>query len=155
MVLICIMFMLFSTCTWGMFLTINQGTEALCVWHTSILDVAIITDMSIITTSPLSSVSLAKIYLGYAMWAQVEWWLGHRRAWLVKRHWVGQSLGWVTRDEYQVLGSTAIPVRLYGLDYWELYSWLTSVGTTQNTVIRLGWSQIGLAVLIRCGSYRF
>ena len=27
-------------------------------------------------------------------------------------------------------------------------SWLTSVGTTRNTVIRLGWSRIGLAVLI-------
>ena len=34
------------------------------------------------------------------------------------------------------------------LVYWEPYSWLTSVGTTRNTVIRLEWSRIGLAVLI-------
>ena len=34
------------------------------------------------------------------------------------------------------------------LVYWEPFSWLTSVGTTRNTVIRLGWSRIGLAVLI-------
>ena len=34
------------------------------------------------------------------------------------------------------------------LVYWELFSWLTSVGTTRNTVIRHGWSRIGLAVLI-------
>ena len=36
---------------------------------------------------------------------------------------------------------------LITLVYWEPFSWLTSVGTTQNTVIRLGWSRIGLAVL--------
>ena len=48
-----------------------------------------------------------------------------------------------------MLGSNAIPVRLNGLDYWELFSWLASVGTTRNTVIRLGWGRIGLAVLIR------
>ena len=32
--------------------------------------------------------------------------------------------------------------------YWEPFSWFTSVGTTRNTVIRLGWSRMGLAVLI-------
>ena len=51
-------------------------------------------------------------------------------------------------DEYQVLGSTSIPARLDTLVYWEPFSWLTSVGTTRNTVIRLGWNRIGLAVLI-------
>ena len=56
--------------------------------------------------------------------------------------------GRVTRDEYQVLGSTSIPARLDTLVYWESFSWLTSVGTTRNTVNRLGWSRIGLAVLI-------
>ena len=34
------------------------------------------------------------------------------------------------------------------LVYWESFSWLTSVGTTRNTVNRLGWCRIGLAVLI-------
>ena len=81
-------------------------------------------------------------------WAQVEWWLEHRHGWLVKRQWAGSWLGWVTRDEYQVLGSTSIPARLDTLVYWESFSWLTSVGTTQNTVNRLGWSRIRLAVLI-------
>ena len=57
-------------------------------------------------------------------------------------------LGWVSRDEYQVYSSTCIPARLDTLVYWEPFSWLTSVGTTRNTVIRLGWSRIGLAVLI-------
>ena len=78
----------------------------------------------------------------------MEWWLEHRHGWLDKRQWAGSVLGWVTRDEYQVLGSTSIPARLDTLDYWESFSWLTSVGTTRNTVIRLGWSRIGLAVLI-------
>ena len=32
--------------------------------------------------------------------------------------------------------------------YWESFSWLTGVGTTRYTVIRLGWDRIGLAVLI-------
>ena len=82
------------------------------------------------------------------MWAQVEWWLEHRHSWLVKRQWAGSGLGRVTRDEYQVLGSTSIPARLDTLVYWESFSWLTSVGTTRNTVIRLGWSRVGLAVLI-------
>ena len=82
------------------------------------------------------------------LWAQVEWWLEHRHGWLIKHQWAGSALGWVTRDEYQVLGSTSIPARLDTLVYWESFSWLTSVGTTQNTVIRLGWSRIGLAVLI-------
>ena len=81
-------------------------------------------------------------------WAQVEWWLEHRHGWLVKRQWAGSILGWVSRDEYQVLGSTSIPARLDTPVYWEPFSWLTSVGTTRNTVIRLGWSRIGLAVLI-------
>ena len=80
--------------------------------------------------------------------AQVEWWLEHRHGWLIKHQWAGSVLGWVTRDEYQVLGSTSIPARLDTLVYWESFSWLTSVGTTRNTVIRLGWSRIGLAVLI-------
>ena len=78
----------------------------------------------------------------------MEWWLEHRHGWLVKRQWVGSVLGRVTRDEYQVLGSTSIPARLDTLVFWESFSWLTSVGTTRNTVIRLGWSRIGLAVLI-------
>ena len=81
-------------------------------------------------------------------WAQVEWWLEHRHGWLVKRQWVGSWLGRVTRDEYQVLGSTSIPARLDTLVYRESFSWLTSVGTTRNTVNRLGWSRIRLAVLI-------
>ena len=79
---------------------------------------------------------------------QVEWWLAHRHGWLVKRQWARSWLGRVTRDEYQVLGSTSIPARLDTLLYWESFSWLTSVGTTRNTVNRLGWSRIGLAVLI-------
>ena len=82
------------------------------------------------------------------MWAQVEWWLEHRHGWLVKRQWARSWLGRVNRDEYQVLGSTSIPARLDTLVYWESFSWLTSVGTTRNTVNRLGWSRIGLAVLI-------
>ena len=67
---------------------------------------------------------------------------------LVKRQWAGSILGWVSRNEYQVLGSTSIPARLDTLVYWEPFSWLISVDTTRNTVIRLGWSRIGLAVLI-------
>ena len=43
---------------------------------------------------------------------------------------------------------TSIPARLDTLVYWEPFSWLTSVGATRNTVIRLGWSRIRLAVLI-------
>ena len=82
------------------------------------------------------------------VWAQVEWWLEHRHGWLVNRLWAGSVLGRVTRDEYQMLGSTSIPARLDTLAYWESFSWLTLVGTTRNTVIRLGWSRIGLAVLI-------
>ena len=81
-------------------------------------------------------------------WAQVEWWLEHRHGWLVKPQWAGSVLGRVIRNEYQVLGSTSIPARLDTLVYREPFSWLTSVGTTWNTVIRLGWSRIGLAVLI-------
>ena len=69
------------------------------------------------------------------------------RFWLVKPQWAGSVLGRLTRYEYQVLGSTSIPPRLDTLVYWEPFSWLTSVGTTRNTVIRLGWSRIGLAVL--------
>ena len=82
------------------------------------------------------------------LWAQVEWWLEHRHGWLVKRQWARSWLGRVTRDEYQVLGSTSIPARLDTLVFWESFSWLTSVGTTRNTVNRLGWSRIGLAVII-------
>ena len=74
----------------------------------------------------------------------MEWWLEHRHGWLIKHQWAG----WVTRDEYQVLGSIPIPARLDTLVYWESFSWLTSVSTTRNTVNRLGWSRIRLAVLI-------
>ena len=79
---------------------------------------------------------------------QVERWLEHRHGLLVKRQWAGSVLWSVTRDEYQVLGSPSIPARLDTLVYRQSISWLTSVGTTQNTVIRLGWSRIGLAVII-------
>ena len=65
----------------------------------------------------------------------MEWWLEHRHGWLVKRQWAWSILGCVSRDEYQVLGSTSIPARLDTLVYWEPFSWLTSVGTTLNTVI--------------------
>ena len=82
------------------------------------------------------------------MWAQVEWWLEHRHGLLAKCHWAGTILGWVTRDKYQVLGFTFISARLDNLVYWEPFSWLTSVGNTRNTVIRLGWRRNGLAVLI-------
>ena len=78
----------------------------------------------------------------------MEWWLEHGHGLLVKRQWAGSGLGRVTRDEYQVLGSTFIPARLDTLVYWESFSWLISVGTTWNTVIRLGWRRMGLAVLI-------
>ena len=81
-------------------------------------------------------------------WAQVEWWFEHRHGWLVKPQWVGSVHGRVNRDEYQVLGSTFIPARLDTLVFFESFSWLTSVGTTRNTVIRLGWSRTELAVLI-------
>ena len=78
---------------------------------------------------------------------QVEWWLEHRHGWLVGQR-AGSIPVWVSRDEYQVLGSTSIPARLDILVYRETFSWLTNVGTTRNTVIRLGWSRIGLALLI-------
>ena len=78
----------------------------------------------------------------------MKWWLEHRHGWLVKRQWAGSVNGKVTRDEYQVLGSTSIPARLDTLVYWESFSWLTSVGTTRNTVIGLRWGRIWLAVLI-------
>ena len=88
-------------------------------------------------------------------WAQVEWWLEHRHGWLVKPQWAGSVLGRVIRNEYQVLGSTSIPARLDTLVYREPFSWLTSVGTTWNTVIRLGWSRIGSASLARSIRIRF
>ena len=81
-------------------------------------------------------------------WAAMHHDTGNRQGWLIKHQWAGSVHGWVTRDEYHVLGSTSIPARLDTLVYWESFSWLTSVGTTRNTVIRLGWSRIGLAVLI-------
>ena len=84
----------------------------------------------------------------YLSWAHVEWWLEHRHGWLFRRQGAGSVLGSVARDEYEVLGSTSIPARLDTVVYWESFSWLTSVATTRNTVIRLGWSRIGLAVLI-------
>ena len=90
----------------------------------------------------------SRLYIHIRIWAQVEWWLEHRHGWLVKRQWARSWLGRVTRDEYQVLGSTSILARLDTLVFWESFSWLTSVGTTRNTVNRLGWSRIGLAVLI-------
>ena len=95
-----------------------------------------------------SKKNLIPMHFVYIKWAQVEWWLEHGHGWLVKRQWARSWLGRVTRDEYQVLGSTSIPARLDTLVYWESFSWLTSVGTTRNTVNRLGWSRIGLAVLI-------
>ena len=78
----------------------------------------------------------------------MEWWLEHRHGWLDKRQSAGSVLERVTRDEYQVLGSTSIPAKLDTQIYWESFLWLTSVGTTRNTVIRPGWSRIGLPVLI-------
>ena len=78
----------------------------------------------------------------------MEWWLWHKHGWLVERQWAGSILGRVTRDEYQVLGSSSIPARLDTLFHWEPFSWPTSVGTTRNIVIKLQWSRIGLAVLI-------
>ena len=78
----------------------------------------------------------------------MEWWLEHRHGWQVKRQWAGSVLGRVACDEYQVLGSTSIPARLDTLVYLDSFSRLISVGSTRNTVIRLGWSRIGLAVLI-------
>ena len=106
------------------------------------------TSTSVIILPLLSHINHTLFTYHQAKWAQVEWWLEHRHGWLVKRQWAGSILGWVSRDEYQVLGSTSIPARLDTLVYWEPFSWLTSVGTTRNTVIRLGWSRIGLAVLI-------
>ena len=35
-------------------------------------------------------------------------------------------------NKYQVLGSTSIPARLDTMEYWEPFSWLTSVGTTEK-----------------------
>ena len=84
----------------------------------------------------------------YKTWAQLEWWLEHRHRWLVKCKWARSILWRLTRDEYQVLGSTSIPARCDTLVYWESISWLTCVGTTRNTVTRLGWIRIELAVLI-------
>ena len=78
----------------------------------------------------------------------MEWWLEHGQGWLVKPQWAGSVLGSVAHDEYHVLGSTSIPARLDTLVYWEPFSWLTSVGITRNTIIRLGWIRIGLAVII-------
>ena len=69
-------------------------------------------------------------------------------AWLVKHQWAGSVPGWVSHDEYQVLGSTFFTARLDTLLYWAPFSWLINVGATQSTVIRLWWGRIGLAVLI-------
>ena len=82
------------------------------------------------------------------IWKRELKWSGGWSTGTVKHQWARSKLGWVSRDEYQVLGSTSIPARVDTLVYWETFSWLTSVGTTRNTVIRLGWSRIGLAVLI-------
>ena len=54
-------------------------------------------------------------------------------------------------DEYKVHGSTSIPARRYTLVYWESFSWFTSGGTTQNTVIRPGLSGIELSILHAAG----
>ena len=51
-------------------------------------------------------------------------------------------------NEYKVLGSSSIPARVDSLVNWKLFSWLISVSTTRNTVIRFRWSIIGLAVLV-------
>ena len=66
--------------------------------------------------------------------------------------WSTGTVGWCTsergqyvegcpRDEYQVFGSCQT-----WLVYWEPFSWLTSVGTTRNTVVV--WIRIGLVVQI-------
>ena len=47
-----------------------------------------------------------------------------------------------------VFGSACISVRLNNMDYYELFLWLSSVSTIWSTVIRLGWTRIGLLVLI-------
>ena len=86
---------------------------------------------------------------GAIMSAQVEWWLKQRHGWRIKHQWAGSVSGRVSHDEYQVVGSTSIPARLDTLVYWEPFSWLARVGTIRNTVIRLGWSSIGLAVPIQ------
>ena len=81
------------------------------------------------------------------------WWLEHIHGWLVKHQWAESVLGRVTHDEYQVLGSTSIPARLDTLVYQSmLYTENLSHGSPMlvpsEAVIRLGWSRIGLAVLI-------
>ena len=53
-----------------------------------------------------------------------------------------------TVHSVRLLGSTSFPARRDTQVLRESFSWLTSVGTTLNTVIRLGWSRISLAVLI-------
>ena len=74
--------------------------------------------------------------------------VGAQHCWQVTHQRAGSVFGRVARNEYQVLGSSSIPARLDTLVYCESFSWLISVCTTRNTVIRLGWSTIGLAVLI-------
>ena len=81
--------------------------------------------------------TFAVSWSGVVVGAQA-WLAGYKRQWA----WKGDPR-WIP-----VLGFTSIPARLDSLVYWESFSWLTSVGTTRNTIIRLGWSRIGLAVLI-------
>ena len=76
------------------------------------------------------------------MWAQSEQCLELRHGWLSASEWDQYLEGW------PVMNTKCVPSRLYTLVYWESLSWLTSVGTTRNAVSRVGWSRIGLAVLI-------
>ena len=72
--------------------------------------------------------------------------------------WSTGTVGWVSASEWgqylkrwHVMNTTCLvplPFLPDTLVYWESFSWLTCVGTTQNTVIRLGGSRIGLALLI-------
>ena len=48
----------------------------------------------------------------------------------------------------EVHGSTSIPTRLDTLIYRKPFPWLTTVGTTRITIIRLALGHTGLAVLI-------
>ena len=71
--------------------------------------------------------------------------------------WSTGTVGWLSASErgHDLEGWPAMNTKclvplpfLPDLILWESFSWLTSVGTTRNTVNRLGWSRIGLAVLI-------
>ena len=83
-------------------------------------------------------------------------------AWLCELEWSGvwntSTIGWlgaIERDRY-LEGSPAMNTKcLVPLPFLpdlklsiEPFSWLIGVGTTWNTIIRLRWSRIGLAVII-------